>query len=127
MKFTQKKLMSKTTARVHCGWSVPQMSRLNSQIKNMMTNKWREALLLKENLDNASFFHSVSSRQCGMIPLGREPLTFCFDNAVLPSSNSTIEIRGKFSNLIIPFSQFISEVEPPKIFIFLIPLCTAIF
>lgn len=103
------------------------MSRLNSQIKNMMTNRWREALLLKENLDNASFFHSVSSRQCGMIRLGRDPLSFCFDNAVMPSSNSTIEIRSKFSNLIIPFSQFISEVEPPKIFIFLIPLCTAIF
>lgn len=45
MKFTQKKLMSKTTARVHCGWSVPQMSRLNSQIKNMMTEKCKEYFL----------------------------------------------------------------------------------
>lgn len=102
------------------------MSRLNSQIKNMMTSKWREALLLQKNLDNASFFHSVPPRQCGMIPLGREALSFCFDNAVMPSSNSTIEKRSEFSNLVIPFSQFISEVEHPKIFIFLIPLCAPI-
>lgn len=80
----------------------------------------------KKNLDNLSFFHSVPPLQCGMIPLGREALSFRFDNAVMPSSNSTIEKRSEFPNLVISFSQFISEVEHPMIFIFLIPLCAPI-